>query len=940
MSSKNKNIVQINLAFCKIVATVVLLFMLNVLLVCNREPNNSDPKDPVVVGSIDGVILKNSGTCSEGPIGPNIWVYWTSNEELDSVVTDNLGYFRIEGLSSGEYILNIVYVEPEVEGEETVGELYSPVSCNVTILNLDDLTGDIDITPYNEYLYNVTLGLNAPKVYMYENSASVSGKLLYWLYGQPYSQAIPAPGVEINLVYPEEYDDDYFWEHKSFTTMTDSGGDYLFENIPVFDGEVEMNIPSFVDNHYPFDSFYTNINLECNSGIIVDDIIIYSDCRQVPTVLSYNFPNEVEFYYDSDLIIEFSEPMDTLSFEFALLEGSDIVPTTYSWNDNDSILTIDPVQVLKTETDFTLELYKAFSKTGCELASQFSTLHFTTMDGIRLLYTNVETSPGSYTDFPIDEPIMLTFNMPPILDPTNSILTLVDLTFGGVEYLVAIDTSIDGNVISIMPEYVLEMSHTYKICYRVYSSIPGDYDDSCITFDTEFDIPPPLRVDLEIGDSNFRADWNTNSVPLKWAKVNRVQYYFIYAYDNASEHPNTDFVLIDSVEEKDYLQYHEKIVTIPSQFDRYFDDAIQTPFSDNTSIYFMARAGHRGGLGPHSDTVEVRDTTPPGGGNGEDGGNDNLSVYFITGSADNVNGTQPDTVWLNLLTDLEYMQNSDNPIFSFVEAGGDDTYTIPNTNGVWSWDDENRHNDFENIEATGAFFTTPAGECGAGDSLYLTFYDNSGNDTTVQLRIPPYIEFISPLAGNDFEADDLNIDWLSWTITDLKPPHQTSYVDYYLSLDGGLTFIDSFVNFGDGSYSEDPELSSQWMSDGNARIKLIIAGGGCQWWSDYFTINGILLTGPDSATYAEMDPIYDAEGNDSTAIPITWDYVGIDSVGIWYEEDGGSWVLYDSVANTGIYNFYAPDLGYNYDCRIAVADLDTDNLPIDSITWYFNVVND
>ncbi len=921
-----------------------------------------------VVGSIEGVVLDEN---TRSPLGDFYVVYWSNEKERDSVMTEDDGAFIIDDeLSSGSY--TILVNDPE--------EGYAVGYYVVYIPTVKEVKGDIDVNPAGELHYRASFfddceGDNClGSILLFNLCATVRGQLWSALpsgvapKGDDGDLALDGPlspisGVRVIVTYPA----DCGVVPLIWPTETDGGGFYTFTGLPAYDGEISLTIPPFAFGDSSYQQFDTTIYLINCETIGVPDVYGIVDCRSLPTVLSYNFPSELDFDYYSNLVLEFSEPMNTNSFSFALVDvtadPNETVSGTFTWNtatateSADSILTFDPLMTLKTYNEYALVIYNAFSKSGCQLGSQYDSLPFMTADGIALFANSAETAPDDFTDFQIEDDIELEFTMVPVIDPIYGTLTLTDVTTG-TDYPVAFDSSVSGNTLIIDPRDDLELSHKYKVCYKMFSSIPGDYVEGCFFFWTEIDPNPPLAVTGWQSDeaSGWRADWNTTEISFKWDKVDRAQYYLIYAYDNANENPNTDFIRIDSIRSADYLQFQVQDVDIPIQFDRYKDDfygigndPVHTPFTDGTHMWFMIRAGNAAGLSPHSDTLEFWDTTPPGGGDDEYSGNDDLDVYVTYGSADNVMGSSTATVWLNLDDDLEYMRRTSNPTFNFVEAGGDETYSVPNGNGFWAWDNDSRHNDYEGQQATNAYFTVPAGECGAGDTLYLTFYDNSGNDTTVQFRVAPYIEYSSPIAGDDFEADDDDeIDWVIWSAYNANPPHTFGYLDYYLTLDGGATFVDTLDEneFGPGSGSEDVELSSQWMSDGNARVLLMDEDGGCTWYSDYFTVNGILLTGPDSATYYEMDPIYDAEGTDSTVIPMTWDYVGIDSVGIWYEVDGGAskignnWELYDSVANTGSYDFYAPDLGDDYDCRVAVADFDADYMPIDSITWDFVVVND
>ncbi|RKX28053.1 MAG: hypothetical protein DRP47_05310, partial [Candidatus Zixiibacteriota bacterium] len=803
---------------------------------CDDTTIEDNPVVDKVVGSIEGVVYKNAGYCAEGAIGADVWVYWMSDEVRDSVVTDEMGYFLIPGpLASGDYALTFKYV-PQVE--ETVdgtakhedgssqalqAELsYMETHYTATIPTLDQLKDDIDAVPSGEYEYRYTTGVCGPDVYMYEKAATVTGRLYSavpdtadeWGYVSPKDistgealqgdhHPISAIGdIEVIITYPE----DLGFAPRSFPTWTSPEGYYTFTGLPVYNDSVMLTIPAFAYGDTSYQQFDTTIYLMCDRTVTVPDIYDIIDCRSLPVVLDRSFKKDVPFHNDSDLVIWFSEPMDTLTFDCALLDDGNNTQFEYAWSSNDSILTIDPRMALKTGTDYTLRINYAKAKSGCLLDEAiFGWLTFTTMDGIKLMATNVETSPGVFIDFQIGDPITLTFNMTPIIDPIYGTLTLTDITEGFVDYPVAFDSAVAGSVLTIIPRDDLELSHKYEVCYKVFSDaddIYSDWAEGCIEFYTEIDPVPPVAVTGWACNepTGWRADWNTKSIAFKWNKVDRAIKYYVYAYDNKPENPNTDFVEIAEIDAADYLQYQEATVTLPAQFDRYTADGIQTPFTDSTHVWFMIRAWNQAGLSPHSDTLEFWDTTPPGAGNTADGGNLGITFSQTYGSGDNTIGADEDTVWIGLDNQLEYMERTSNPTWDFVEAGGDESYVLPEANGIWNWRNDSRLNDYDNASATGAYFTVPAGACAAGDELWLTFSDNSGNDTTIQINldlVQPYITYTAPVTNDTVEAPNHTV---TYTIQQAPGVTAITWVDYWLTLDAGTTMIDSLEDFcNDGS---------------------------------------------------------------------------------------------------------------------------------------------
>ncbi len=889
-----------------------------------------------VDGSVEGIVV--NALTKQGV--PGIWVHYTSSNagvdtsfsipRHDSVLTDNQGYFLIAGpLSTGFYTLTFT------------GFNYSTYRTDVYIPTLEELKGDIDVNPSGRYPFRFSFTSAIP---MYPLAATVTGRVFTALpEGSSRKEkntpdalqepVLPAGNVEVVLTFPSNTS----LVPLEYREFTNDSGVYRFTHLPTYKGHVYLSILPFTSGDSSYKQIDTTILMGEASETQVPDIYGIVDCRSIPTVLSRNFLADTRFHYDSSLTLYFSQPMDTVTFEYELqITGSSVpVQTTRMWSMNETKLIINPVLTLLPDTEYKLVINHAESRSGCQLSDAFRMMSFTTVEGIQLQYTNLERAPMLFDMFPIDNNIEFTFNMPPVIDPLYGSLSLTDITDGD-SFPVAFTNSVDGNMLVISPENPLERSHTYRVCYGVLSDIPGDFQDSCFTFQTEIDTTVPSQVtgwalDMPAG---WRADWNTTEITFKWNTDPAVAGYGykIYAKDN---NRNTDFIEIMSVPSQDYLQQQSATVVLPEQFDYYLDDDIQTPFSGGTIIEFAIRAYNAAGMGPFSNRIPIKDETPPGAGNNLDGGNNGIMFVQYHGSADNTTGTEEDTVWLVLTDSLEYMQLQNNPVFNFIEGGGDENYSLPNSAGHWEWNNTGRKE-----QPLRAWFTIPAGRCAAGDYLEMAFYDNSGNDTTLMIRLAPYLEYGSPEAGDSVEAPGYT---LSFTV--VQPPVASDMelsdnevrlidmVDYFLTLDGTTNFIDTIPDF-----QSIPTLSSSigvvdlddtWFSDNLARIALRDTAGGCFWYSDNFTIVGLNFVDIAAIQSWDDSTVYDRRNNDSTAIPLAWNDVGLDSVTIWYTDgdSASNWIMDVTIPNTGSYDWYPPSLGHDYRTWIKISDYDTDNRP-------------
>jgi hypothetical protein len=179
-------------------------------------------------------------------------------------------------------------------------------------------------------------------------------------------------------------------------------------------------------------------------------------------------------------------------------------------------------------------------------------------------------------------------------------------------------------------------------------------------------------------------------------------------------------------------------------------------------------------------------------------------------------------------------------------------------------------------------------------------------------------------------------------------PLSSGDLDLFWSYNSGTDWLDTTLAW--KAYDASP---TTWTAFDTVFSPTFMLGlgdndGGWMWTSDVFNYNGLMLTGPDEDWLLDTI-IYDEEGTDSTGIPLTWDFAGLDSVGIWYREDHGggfgAWILNDSLDVTvspGSYTWYPPVLGFNYTCSVKVADLDENPnpRPMHVLNWDFAVIYD
>ena len=140
------------------------------------------------------------------------------------------------------------------------------------------------------------------------------------------------------------------------------------------------------------------------------------------------------------------------------------------------------------------------------------------------------------------------------------------------------------------------------------------------------------------------ADWDSNSFNLQWNIVPGAQAYRVYARDNQK---NPAYVLLKTVGSSPNPQTS---LTLPSEFDTFSGDAVQTPFAFKTAVDFAVVAVNNSGdaAAPGANPVHVQDTIAG-------------TIISVTQSdgVDNTSGSAPKIVDLHVTFD-EYV-DVDNP---------------------------------------------------------------------------------------------------------------------------------------------------------------------------------------------------------------------------------------------------------------------------------------
>ncbi len=234
-------------------------------------------------------------------------------------------------------------------------------------------------------------------------------------------------------------------------------------------------------------------------------------------------------------------------------------------------------------------------------------------DGISLIASNLFSATNVGTqNFDVTSDITLTFNKNVDMANTED-MGYVRLEIGNVE--IEADITYADNMITINPTQDLAANTTYTVDYNVYGA--QTYDNTggqTITFSTSDDATVPAQVTgFDVAKSagymgvGWEADYNTTNIWFEFNRITNALAYEVYAKD---DYNNPEYSLIGTFNQSDYLQglFHAS-TNLPSKFDYYEDDAVQTPFSHGTTVTYKVRAINSAGAGPFSTEIPVTDET-------------------------------------------------------------------------------------------------------------------------------------------------------------------------------------------------------------------------------------------------------------------------------------------------------------------------------------------
>lgn len=398
-----------------------------------------------VVGTIHGVV-SNANTNVRLD---SVKVTWVSKGHISSTYTDLEGYYAITDLYAGDY-------------EITYSKSGYAISRNYVNIPTVKQLGTLEEPSSNNYNLSLSSDEN-----LFPLNATLSGRIFA---KQDNENTIAAAAVVVIADFagfdlsPDEY-----------TALTDAQGNYSFNNLPSTATVVMRTLP-FSSNGYDFQATTWNQGLAPGGVSNAGDKVVQI-APQTPILIQNNFL-EGKFNLTDELTMTFSKEMDATTMQIDFWSNAiGNVDFNAGWSNNVT-LTLTPHYPLSANATYNLNL------SGTSLDNNDFTFNgsFQTIDGMKIVSTNLERSHGLYDEFSVDSEIRITFDMEINLNVTGTFTSILDPSNNLVQTTVLLP---DLKTIAIKPVNSLNNGTNYQIQFRIYSDIPGDHAD-------HYDISNPL----------------------------------------------------------------------------------------------------------------------------------------------------------------------------------------------------------------------------------------------------------------------------------------------------------------------------------------------------------------------------------------------------------------------------------------------------------------
>lgn len=336
----------------------------------------------------------------------------------------------------------------------------------------------------------------------------------------------PAAGAKVQIYVADQIPDRYL-------DTTNAQGQYSFSKLPATalrSVNAELSVLSFTDGDgTQLHQQTTAIGL--NGGTNVAPTLYMDQIAEGFALLQANIQSIAPYSFGlrDTLRLTFSAEIDAARLTgITLSTGNTQVPIKVLASG--ATLKIAPQMALTKQSIYTLSL-SVFSKDG---RSTIQSIGFSTVKGLELLSASYMATDNTTQRIGVSAPITLVFNLPPVIDATETQIKLSQ-TQGAAT--INATAAVSGTTLSITPSSTLSYNTSYTITIsNLKSSLVGDAFNLTKTITTIVASAPTKAVGpISLQDDEFKADYYTTSVAVKWNRSEDAVSYNVYVKN--TKHP-------------------------------------------------------------------------------------------------------------------------------------------------------------------------------------------------------------------------------------------------------------------------------------------------------------------------------------------------------------------------------------------------------------------
>lgn len=338
------------------------------------------PNNGRVIGSIHGRVMD----VVTGLLLEDVTVTWADDGGVHGTTTNDMGYYAIQGLDPGNYVLTF----SREEG-------YATQSVVVAVPTLEDI-GIVDIPTEDDFRQTIQRDVELPPL-----SSTVGGRF----YEDPGDGTLmAADGITVALDFSA-----FNLSPALYTTTTDGDGDYLFEDLPATATAV-LRVADFIDGFMSFEGHEALVQLVPGGTAQLADVVL-GTLQVEPMIVAENLTQE-PFPIHGNLELSFDKAMNPDDFA-ARLQGVGVVELALGWSADHRSLTIDPDEDLRLDQAYTLTM----AGRAEDQSAYAEVIVFITQEGIALASSNLQAYDGFYA---IDEDDQIILHTTEPIDPSDS----------------------------------------------------------------------------------------------------------------------------------------------------------------------------------------------------------------------------------------------------------------------------------------------------------------------------------------------------------------------------------------------------------------------------------------------------------------------------------------------------------------------------------------